>query len=54
MLELICERAQIEDGLEPIIHQPAKVLPYHFGRRACPGIVLANLELFYITVNMLK
>ena len=35
-------------------HQPAKVLPYHFGRRACPGIVLANLELFYITINMLK
>lgn len=35
-------------------HQPSKVLPYHFGRRSCPGVVLANLELFYMTCNLLK
>jgi len=41
----------LKDG---VFHKDENLLPYNCGKRSCPGMILANIEIFHFTKNILN
>lgn len=37
-----------------VFHKDENLLPFNIGKRSCPGQILANLEIFHFTKNLLR